>query len=374
MQQTWAPDGRAVLDQAAAGGDPMVDGRHLIFWLATLVVVAASLWLLHEILLPFVAGIALAYVLAPLVDRMERLGMNRTLAALLIVGLFVVLLIALMLLLVPLLLQQGAALISNIPGYVKRVKELVVDPNFPWLNWLGSGDPNKAVSDLVSQVATWLLSFAYSLWTGGKALVSFASVLIVMPVVTFYLVRDWHPMIEKVDSWVPVRQRDTVRSLAGEIDAAIGGFLRGQLGVCLVLGCYYAIALMVVGLDFALLIGLAAGVITFVPYIGSMTGLMIAASVAMAQFWPDWKRVAVVIAVFLIGQVVEGNIITPKFVGERVGLHPVWMIFAMFAFGYLFGFVGLLLAVPLAAAIAVLLRFALRQYFASRFYTGGKPS
>jgi predicted PurR-regulated permease PerM len=265
-------------------------------------------------------------------------------------------------------------LISNIPGYVKRVKELVVDPNFPWLNWLGSGDPNKAVSDLVSQVATWLLSFAYSLWTGGKALVSFASVLIVMPVVTFYLVRDWHPMIEKVDSWVPVRQRDTVRSLAGEIDAAIGGFLRGQLGVCLVLGCYYAIALMVVGLDFALLIGLAAGVITFVPYIGSMTGLMIAASVAMAQFWPDWKRVAVVIAVFLIGQVVEGNIITPKFVGERVGLHPVWMIFAMFAFGYLFGFVGLLLAVPLAAAIAVLLRFALRQYFASRFYTGGKPS
>lgn len=352
----------------------MVDGRHLTFWLATFLVVAASLWLLHEILLPFVAGIALAYVLAPLADRMERLGMNRTLAALLIVSLFVVTLIALTLLLVPLLLQQGVALISNIPGYVKRVKELVVDPNFPWLNWLGSGDPNKAVSDLVGQVATWLLGFAYSLWTGGKALVSFASVLIVMPVVTFYLVRDWHSMIEKVDGWVPVRQRDTVRRLAREIDAAIGGFLRGQLGVCLVLGCYYAIALMLVGLDFALLIGLAAGVITFVPYIGSMTGLMIATSVAIAQFWPDWKRVTVVIAIFLIGQVVEGNIITPRFVGKRVGLHPVWMIFAMFAFGYLFGFVGLLLAVPLAAAIAVLLRFALRQYFASPFYSGGKPT
>ena len=352
----------------------MVDGRHLTFWLATFLVVAASLWLLHEILLPFVAGIALAYVLAPLADRMERLGMNRTLAALLIVSLFVVTLIALTMLLVPLLLQQGVALISNIPGYVKRVKELVVDPNFPWLNWLGSGDPNKAVSDLVGQVATWLLGFAYSLWTGGKALVSFASVLIVMPVVTFYLVRDWHSMIEKVDGWVPVRQRDTVRRLAREIDAAIGGFLRGQLGVCLVLGCYYAIALMLVGLDFALLIGLAAGVITFVPYIGSMTGLMIATSVAIAQFWPDWKRVTVVIAIFLIGQVVEGNIITPRFVGKRVGLHPVWMIFAMFAFGYLFGFVGLLLAVPLAAAIAVLLRFALRQYFASPFYSGGKPT
>jgi predicted PurR-regulated permease PerM len=223
-------------------------------------------------------------------------------------------------------------------------------------------------------VATWLLSFSYSLWTGGKALVSFASVLIVMPVVTFYLIRDWHAMIDRVDSWVPVRQRGAVRQLAREIDAAIGGFLRGQFGVCLVLGCYYAIALMLVGLDFALLIGLTAGVITFVPYIGSMTGLMIAASVAIAQFWPDWKRIALVVAIFLVGQFIEGNIVSPKFVGERVGLHPVWLIFAMFAFGYLFGFVGLLIAVPLGAAIAVLLRFALRQYFASPFYTGDKSS
>jgi predicted PurR-regulated permease PerM len=352
----------------------MIYGRHLAFWLATFLVLAAVLWLLHDILLPFVAGIALAYALAPLADRMERLGVNRTIAALLIVGVFVLLLIALTLLLVPLLVQQGAALISNIPGYFKRIKELVVDQNFPWLNWLGGGDTTKTVSDLVSQVATWLLSFSYSLWTGGKALVSFASVLIVMPVVTFYLIRDWHRMIGMVDSWVPLRQRETVRRLAHEIDAAIGGFLRGQLGVCLVLGCYYAIGLTLTGLDFALLIGLVAGVITFVPYIGSMTGLMIAASVAIAQFWPDWKRIAVVVGVFLIGQFVEGNIVTPKFVGERVGLHPVWLIFAMFAFGYLFGFVGLLVAVPLAAAIAVLLRFGMRRYFASSLYTGEKPN
>jgi predicted PurR-regulated permease PerM len=352
----------------------MIYGRHLAFWLVTFLALAAVLWLLHDILLPFVAGVALAYALAPLADRMERLGVNRTVAALLIVGVFVLLLIALTLLLVPLLVQQGAALISHIPGYFKRVKELIVDQNFPWLNWLGGGDSSKTVSDLVSQVATWLLSFSYSLWTGGKALVSFASVLIVMPVVTFYLIRDWHRMIGIVDSWVPLRQRETVRQLAHEIDAAIGGFLRGQLGVCLVLGCFYAIGLMLVGLDFALLIGLVAGVITFVPYIGSMTGLMIAASVAIAQFWPDWKRIAAVIGVFLIGQFVEGNIVTPKFVGERVGLHPVWLIFAMFAFGYLFGFVGLLVAVPLAAAIAVLLRFGMRRYFASSLYTGEKPN
>jgi predicted PurR-regulated permease PerM len=351
----------------------MVYGRQLTFWLVTFLVLAAVLWLLHDVLLPFVAGIALAYVLAPLADRVERLGMNRTVAALLIVGVLVVALIALMLLLVPLLLQQGSALISHIPGYVKRAKELIVDQNLPWLNWLGAAESDKTASDLVGQVATWLLSFSYSLWSGGKALVSLASVLIVMPVVTFYLVRDWHAMIDKVDGWIPVHQRETVRQLAREIDAAIGGFLRGQLGVCLVLGCYYAIALMLVGLDFALLIGLIAGLITFVPYIGSMTGLMIAVSVAIAQFWPDWKWITLVVAIFLVGQFIEGNIVSPKLVGARVGLHPVWLIFAMFAFGYLFGFVGLLIAVPLGAAIAVLLRFGLRQYFASPLYRGDKP-
>ena len=352
-----------------------MNGRHFRFWLVTFLVLAACLWLLHDILLPFVAGIALAYVYAPIADRMERVGMNRTVAALLIVTVFIVTLIALTVLLVPLLLQQGSALISHIPGYFKRVKELIADSNLPWLSTLmGPGDANETVSGLVSQVATWLLSFVYSIWTGGKALVSFASVLIVMPVVTFYLIRDWHSMIEMVDSWVPVHQRETVRRLAREIDAAIGGFLRGQVGVCAVLGGYYAIALMLVGLDFALLIGLVAGLITFVPYIGSMTGLMIAASVAIAQFWPDWKRIAIVVGIFLFGQFIEGNIVSPKFVGERVGLHPVWMIFAMFAFGYLFGFVGLLVAVPLAAALAVLLRFALRQYFASPLYTGEKPT
>jgi predicted PurR-regulated permease PerM len=351
----------------------MVYGRQLTFWLVTFLVLVAVLWLLHDILLPFVAGIALAYVLAPLADRVERLGMNRTVAALLIVGVLVVALIALMLLLVPLLLQQGSALISHIPGYVKRAKELIVDENLPWLNWLGAAESDKTASDLVGQVATWLLSFSYSLWSGGKALVSLASVLIVMPVVTFYLVRDWHAMIDKVDGWIPVDQRETVRQLAREIDAAIGGFLRGQLGVCLVLGCYYAIALMLVGLDFALLIGLIAGLITFVPYIGSMTGLMIAVSLAIAQFWPDWKRITLVVAIFLVGQFIEGSIVSPKLVGERVGLHPVWLIFAMFAFGYLFGFVGLLIAVPLGAAVAVLLRFGLRQYFASPLYMGDKP-
>jgi predicted PurR-regulated permease PerM len=348
--------------------------RHQVtFWLTILAVLAALLWLLNDVLLPFVAGMALAYLQSPLADRMERWGINRTVAALIIVAGIVLVLVAAVVLVVPLLLQQASAFVAGIPSHFKRLQELLIEPNLAWLESLGLGDKAK-LSDVVGQAASWLMNFAYSLWTGGKALVSAASVLIVMPVVTFYLLCDWHGMLQVADSWVPVRQREPVRQLAREIDAAISGFVRGQLGVCLVLGLYYAIGLTLVGLHFGLLIGLVAGLITFVPYIGSMTGLLIAAAVALAQFWPDWKRIVIVIAIFLVGQFVEGNILSPKFVGERVGLHPVWMIFAMFAFGYLFGFVGLLLAVPLAAAIAVLFRFGLRQYQASPFYTGAKPS
>jgi predicted PurR-regulated permease PerM len=348
-------------------------GRHLTFWLITFLVICALLWLLREVLLPFVAGIALAYMLAPLADRMQRLGLNRTVAALSIVAVVLLALLAAALLLVPLVVQQGLALLSNIPRYVARVRELIADPDRPWSSWIGSADSSKTVSDIMGYASAWLTTFAYSLWAGGRALVSFASILIIMPVVTFYLICDWHAMMGVLDSWIPLRHRQTVRALAREIDLAISGFLRGQLGVCFLLGLYYAIALSLVGLNFGLLIGSLSGLVTFVPYVGSLSGLLIGTSVAIAQFWPDWKWILAVVAIFLVGQFVEGNIIAPKLVGERVGLHPVWIIFAMFAFGYLFGFVGLLVAVPLAAAIAVLSRFGVRQYLASPMYKGEEP-
>jgi predicted PurR-regulated permease PerM len=329
-------------------------GRHLAFWIVTFLVVLALIWLLHAILLPFVAGLALAYVQAPLADRLERLGMNRTVAALLIVTLVVLVLLGFALIVIPMLIQQGFGLLSHIPGYVTRIRELIAQSDLPWLNELSGGDSKKTLSELVGGAATWLAAFAASLWAGGKALASFASAIL--------------------DSWVPPRDRSTVHELAGEIDKAVSGFLRGQLGVCLFLGAYYAVALSLVCLDFSVLIGLAAGLLTFVPYVGSLTGLLVGTSVAIAQFWPDWKWVVTVIVIFLVGQFVEGNIISPKLVGERVGLHPVWVIFAMFAFGYLFGFVGLLVAVPLAAAIAVLIRFGLRRYLASPMYSGEKPA
>jgi len=351
----------------------MMLGRHVAFWLIAFLVILGLLWLLSAVLLPFVAGLALAYLQAPLADRLERLGLNRTIAALLIVSVVVLGLLALVLLLVPLLVQQGLALAADLPNYFTRIRELLADPSRPWLQWIAGDDSSKTVTEFAKQAAAWLTGFAASLWAGGKALVSVASILIIMPVVTFYLICDWHEMVTTLDGWIPVRHRETVRALARDIDGVIWGFLLGQLSVCFILGLYYAIALTVVGLKFGLLIGLLSGLLTFVPYIGSLTGLMVATSVAIVQFWPDWKGIVTVVVIFLAGQFVEGNILSPKLVGDRVGLHPVWIIFGMFAFGYLFGFVGLLVAVPLAAAIAVLFRFGLRRYLASPLYTGEKP-
>jgi predicted PurR-regulated permease PerM len=349
----------------------MTHKRQFTFWIVTLVAFVFLLWLLSDILLPFVAGLALAYVQTPLADRLERLGMNRTVAALLIVGLVVLTFILLALLLVPLLVEQAAAVITGIPHYVARLQALLSDSGPPWLRQLlNGGDAGKTMSDLLGQGVGYMSALMRSLWSGGKALASFISVLVIMPVVTFYLISDWHEMVATLDGWVPPQYRPTVHGLVREIDAAISGFLRGQSAVCLIVGIYYAAALSLVGLNFGLLIGLVAGVLTFMPYVGSMTGLLIAASVAVGQFWPQWISIAIVIGIFLVGQFVEGNVLGPKLVGDNVGLHPVWLIFAMFAFGYLLGFIGLLIAVPLAAAIAVLFRFGLRRYFASPFYQG----
>lgn len=347
----------------------MSTGRHLTFWLLTALVTVFLLWLLNDVLMPFVAGFILAYLAVPLVDRLERRGVNRTVATLVIVVAVMVALIALLLIVLPLIAQQALLLISSLPEQVARWRQLVTD----WLAWMQVGESNLNLSEFVKQATAWLTTFAYSLWSGGKALVSFASIIIITPVVTFYLILDWHRMIGVVDSWVPVRNREEVRDIAREIDSVISGFIRGQSFVCLALGIYYALALWLVGLKFALLIGLASGLITFVPYIGSLTGLVVATGVAVAQFWPDWKWIGAVVAVFLVGQFIEGNILAPKLVGERVKLHPVWIIFAMLALSFLFGFVGLLLAIPIAATVAVLLRFGLKRYLASPLYAGEEP-
>ncbi|HZP69036.1 MAG TPA: AI-2E family transporter [Pseudolabrys sp.] len=346
--------------------------RQIVFWLTVLTIVVLALWLLSEILLPFVAGLAIAYLLTPLTDRLERLGINRLAAALLIITVVVLLLVYIILLIAPIIGAQLASFIESVPGYVTKLQALLGDPSRPWLQkLLGAGfSADKSITDLVTQGVGWLTTFLRSLWSGGRALVSVFSLVVVTPVVAFYLIYDWHRMVGNVDSWIPLQHRETVRELAREVDAAIAGFVRGQTAVCLILGSFYAVALTLSGLNFGLLIGLISGLITFVPYIGSMTGLVLSLGVAVAQFWPAYGSILFVLGIFLVGQFVEGNVLSPKLVGESVGLHPVWVIFALLAFGYLFGFVGLLVAVPLAATIGVLTRFALRRYLQSSFYTG----
>jgi len=354
---------------AADGG---VFKRQVIFWAAGVIVVVLALWLLSEILLPFVAGLAIAYLLTPVTDRLERLGVNRLAAALLIITLVVLALVYLILLVAPIVGGQLSSFIDSVPGNVTKLQTLLSDPSRPWVQkLLGAGfNGDKSISDLVTQGVGWLTAFLRSLWSGGRALVSVFSLVVVTPVVAFYLIYDWHRMIRTVDGWVPRQQQETVRQLAREIDAAISGFVRGQTAVCLILGSFYAVALTLSGLNFGLLIGLISGLITFIPYVGSMTGLVLSIGVAVAQFWPDYGSILMVLGIFLVGQFLEGNVLSPKLVGESVGLHPVWLIFALLAFGYLFGFVGLLVAVPLAATIGVLCRFALRRYLQSSFYTG----
>jgi predicted PurR-regulated permease PerM len=355
---------------------PVTDGsvfqRQVIFWAAGVTVVVLALWLLSEILLPFVAGLAIAYLLTPLTDRLERLGVNRLAAALLIITFFVLALVYLILLVAPIVGGQLSSFIDSVPGNVTKLQSLLSDPSRPWVQkLLGAGfNADKSIGDLVTQGVGWLTTFLRSLWSGGRALVSVFSLVVITPVVAFYLIYDWHRMIRTVDDWVPRQQRETLRQLAREIDAAISGFVRGQTAVCLILGSFYAVALTLSGLNFGLLIGLISGLITFIPYVGSMTGLVLSTGVAVAQFWPDYGSILMVLGIFLVGQFLEGNVLSPKLVGESVGLHPVWLIFALLAFGYLFGFVGLLVAVPLAATIGVLCRFALRRYLHSSFYTG----
>ncbi len=350
--------------------------RQMRFWLVALAALLVGLYLLRGILLPFVAGMALAYILDPVASRLERLGFGRLAASLLILLLFVLALILALVLLLPVAVNQFAALIQNLPATAQYFQGLAKEYGGPFIEHLGGQEAlanvERSLSDFVGQAARWLGTFASSLWSGGQAVIGVFALLVVTPVVAFYLLVDWEQMVATLDSWLPRRHADTIRTLGHDMNRAIAGFIRGQALVCFILGTFYAVALSVIGLNFGLLIGLLSGLLTFIPYVGSFTGFVLSAGVALVQFWPDYTMIIATIGVFLFGQFVEGNILSPKLVGDAVGLHPVWLMFALVAFGSLFGFVGLLLAVPIAAAIGVLTRFALQRYLSSSLYRGAE--
>jgi predicted PurR-regulated permease PerM len=343
----------------------------LVFWGIALGLFAVALWLLGDTLLPFLLGAAMAYFLDPVADRLERLGLSRALATAIIAIGVVLVLVAAIVLVIPLLVEQLRDLIEALPNSFERVRALI-EQRFP-----AGGEEDRqlqrgltTMQDHLAEVGPEVLN---SVLASGMALVDFVILLVVAPVVAFYLLLDWDRMVAKIDGWLPREHADTIRGLARDIDRVLSGFVRGQLTVCLILGVFYAVALTLIGLPFGFLIGMVAGLLSFIPYVGAIVGGVLSIGVALASFWGNWIWIIATWAVFQFGQFVEGNILSPNLIGKSVGLHPVLLIFALAVFGKLFGFAGLLVAVPVAAALGVLGRFAVDRYLESPLYTGRYP-
>ena len=350
--------------------------RQIFFWLLALAVVIAFLMVFRSILLPFIAGMALAYFLDPVADWFERRGFSRLMATLAILITFIALFAISLVVVIPILVTQAADLGGRIPGYITQLQSLLMSESSLLPSWVSDqlGQIKDSFAALLKEGAGLVGTIFQQIWNSGMALLDIAALFVVTPVVAFYLLLDWDNMVAKVDKWVPRDHVGTVRYLAKQIDATIAGFVRGQGSVCIILGVIYAVGLSIVGLNFGLLIGFFAGLISFIPYVGSLVGLVLALIVAIVQFWPDFMMIGAVIAVFAVGQFFEGNILQPRLVGKSVGLHPVWLMFALFAFGALFGFVGMLIAVPAAASVGVLVRFAISRYLDSDLYHGTQRS
>ncbi|MCY1663982.1 AI-2E family transporter [Rhizobium sp. SL86] len=347
--------------------------RYVLFWLGALVLFIAFLLAFRTILLPFVAGMALAYFLDPVADWLERRGLSRLMATVVILIGFVLMFAIALMIVIPLIISQFAEFAQILPQYITQLQQLIASPENSFLpHWIVTQiqTAKENFSSLMSEGAGFLGGLLNQLWNSGKTIVDVISLLIITPVVAFYILLDWDRMVAKVDSWIPRDQVTTIRQLAREMDDAVSGFIRGQGSLCLILGIFYAVGLSVVGLNFGLLIGFVAGMISFIPYIGSLVGLVLSVGVALMQFWPDYPWIIAVMCVFFAGQFIEGNILQPKLVGSSVGLHPVWLMFALLAFGAMFGFVGLLIAVPAAAVVGVLVRFAISRYLQSDIYYG----
>jgi predicted PurR-regulated permease PerM len=344
------------------------------FWFGALLALLLFLWIFSDILLPFIMGMALAYLLDPVADFLERSGMSRFWATITIVVLTVMLLTVVAAIAVPLLAGQLAAFLERLPTYAAELQQLgqwFLQTRIGQLFKSQSSVPN--MDQIVSQAVAWVGTVIASVWAGGQALINVVSLMVVTPVVAFYLLYDWDHMLDRVDTLLPREHAETVRRLGREINASIAAFIRGQGAVCLFLGLFYAISLSVVGLNFGFLIGSVAGLISFVPFVGTIVGFLLSVGVAIFQFWPDWAWILVIVGIFAVGQFIEGNILQPRLVGSSIGVHPVWLMFALFAFGSLFGFVGVLLAVPVTAAIGVLVRFAIERYRMSSLYLDRGP-
>jgi predicted PurR-regulated permease PerM len=345
--------------------------QQVMFWGAGLVAFGLFLWVLGGVMLPFIAGAAIAYLLDPLADRLERAGMSRVTATLIITAGAVIVIATAMLTAIPALIGQASGLIRAVPGYMDSLGSTLV----AWFPDLldAESDLSRRIAEAQERIAANGLEMLNSVLASSMRLLDVLVIIVVTPVVAFYLLLDWDHFTARIDSLLPRSHAPVIRRLAGEIDAVLAGFVRGQSTVCLLLGLFYALALMLVGLPYGFLIGIVAGFLSFIPYVGSFVGGVMSIGVALFTFWDEPLWILAVAAIFALGQFVEGNVLSPNLIGRSVRLHPVWLIFALSVFGSLFGFVGMLVAVPVAAALGVLTRFAVDRYLASPLYSGRRP-
>ncbi len=346
------------------------ENKNWVIWLIIFGLFGLSVYVLRSVLLPFVAGIIIGYLLDPLATRFEKLKIGRTAATFLVLLLVAIILIPAIIALIGMIDEQLSQFINSVPLYMqsltKKIEPIIVNlqDNIPGLSrekireYL-QGNMSNGLK-LVGNVFRKLIS-------SGYAIFNILSLLLITPVVAFYMLRDWDSFVKKVDSLLPKAYKKEIETQAKAIDKIISSFIRGQLSVCVILGSFYAIGLSLVGLDLGLLVGFIAGIISFIPYVGSIVGFVTAITIAFAQF-DTWMPIAQVVGVFAVGQFLEGNFITPKLVGDSVGLHPVWIMFALLAGGVLLGFLGLMMAVPLAAIIGVLVRYGIGKYKKSSLY------
>ncbi len=341
-----------------------------------LLVLLALVWLLSSILLPFVAGMAVAHFPDPLTDKLEGRGLSRSLSTGMVVIAFFILMVLAVLLLVPILQSQIFGFAERLPGYVAGVRETAL-PFVIDLAARAGIDIGASAGNALKEIASDVVGFGFGLlrqaWSGGLALFNILSLLVITPVVAFYLLRDFDHLVAALNKWLPLQHAQTVRQLLADIDSVMAGFIRGQGTVCLILASFYGLSLTFAGLEFGLIIGLFSGLVSFVPFVGALLGLVLSMLTALTQFLPDgdYLRIGIIAGVFVVGQALEGYILTPRLLGDRIGLHPVWVMFALLAGGAVFGFVGILIAVPAAAALGVMVRFSLKQYLCSRLYLGG---
>jgi predicted PurR-regulated permease PerM len=349
--------------------------RLALIGLVPLLILLICLYLFRPILLPFLVGLAGAYLLDPAADRLERLGLRRTGATVVISVAFFLALLLVLVLLLPILLTQATELARALPDYLEGLRERLL-PRLSGIASWASAELDVSAEGLLkrywSQAMEVLINAIAGLLQSGVALLNIVSLLFITPVVTFYMLRDWDRMVARVAAHVPPDYMPSVRRLAHEADEVLAGFIRGQGMVCMFLALFYGFGLWLVGLKYGLIIGLLTGFFSFIPYLGMAIGACVGLAVAAFQF-QDLVRIGLVAGVFGLGQFIEGNVISPRVVGDRIHLHPVWIIFAVLAGTVLFGFLGTLLAVPVAGVLGVLIRFALAQYKASRLYRAPVP-